>query len=210
MNARTWYDLGYRFAPRLPWELGPREELVDLVTRRRLRPGRVLDLGCGSGANAVFLARHGFEVVGVDFAPAALAKARSAAAAAEVDLELVEADLTDLSASSLGTFDLLVDYGTLDDLPPDGRDRYVANVLPLAAPKSQFLLWCFEWPPRRRDRLLRLHPLVPGEVDRRFGERYEIERIAGTAPDLRRLVAAYATYLMTRRSTPTRAEVPAA
>ena len=41
----------------------------------RLPPGRAVDLGCGTGANAVFLAQHGFDVTGIDFAPAALAKA---------------------------------------------------------------------------------------------------------------------------------------
>jgi uncharacterized Rossmann fold enzyme len=46
----------------------------------------------------------------------------------------------------LGTFDLLVDYGTLDDLVPKDRDLYVKNVLPLTRPGSQFVLYAHGWP----------------------------------------------------------------
>jgi SAM-dependent methyltransferase len=197
MASRGLYNLGYRWF-RMPWEIGPRQELVELVRAGQLRPGRAVDLGCGTGANAVFLARHGFDVTGVDFAPAALAKATTRAAEAGVQVRFVEDDLTSLR-HRLGTFDLLVDYGTLDDLSPADRARYVDNVLPLAGPGARFLLWCFQWPPRRLDRWLHLRPITPNEVDRRFGDAFTIERIAGTdPPQLRRLIPGFAAYLMTR------------
>jgi hypothetical protein len=43
VNPRQFYDLGYRFF-RMPWEIGPRQELVELVTAGRLLPGRAVDL----------------------------------------------------------------------------------------------------------------------------------------------------------------------
>jgi SAM-dependent methyltransferase len=199
VNPRFFYDVGYRFF-RMPWEVGPRDELVELVESGRLRPGRAIDLGCGTGANAVYLARHGFDVTGVDFAAAGLAKARAAADLAGVPLTLVRADLTggDLR-SRVGEFDLLVDYGTLDDLSADKRDRYLSTVLPLARPGADFLLWCFEWQPRRRDRWLRFPTMRPGEVERRFGDHFAVRRIGGTpVPDPRRLIPGHAAYLMTR------------
>lgn len=196
-SARLFYNVGYRLA-RMPWETGPREELVELVESGRLRPGRAVDLGCGTGANAMFLAERGFDVTGVDFAPTALAKARAAANGAGVVVRFVEADLTDLRVP-LGTFDVLVDYSTLDELAPSARDRYVSGVVPLARPGAQFLLWCFEWMPRRRDRLVGLRSMAPGEVEQRFGSAFQVERISATpTPDMRRLVPAVAVYLMTR------------
>ncbi len=78
----------------MPWESGPRSELVELVSSGRLAPCRALDLGCGSGANAVFLAEHGFEVTGADFAAAALDKADRLAKAVGVDVVWVS-DPTD-------------------------------------------------------------------------------------------------------------------
>jgi cyclopropane fatty-acyl-phospholipid synthase-like methyltransferase len=195
VNPRAFYQIGYRFF-RMPWEIGPRDELVSLVRDGRLPPGRAVDLGCGTGANAVFLARHGFDVTGIDFAASGLAKARARAVEAGVRASFVQGDLTDLP-EGLGQFDLLVDYGTLDDLSPAKRDRYLANVVPLAASGSRFLLWCFEWPPRRFD----LNPMVPGEVEARFSDAFAVERIAGTErPDRRRLIPGYAVYLMTRRA----------
>jgi len=195
MAARTFYNTAYRLA-RMPWEIGPRPELVELVESGRLTPGRAIDLGCGTGANAVFLAQHGFEVTGVDFAPAALRKAEAKAAAAGVRVRFVEDDLTGLR-HRLGPFDLLVDYGTLDDLPAAKRDRYVETVVPLAAPGARFLLWCFEWPPRRLDRWLHFLPMAPGEVERRFGDAFEIEVLV-RSPVRRRVIAGHAAYLMTR------------
>jgi SAM-dependent methyltransferase len=195
--ARHLYNTAYRFF-RMPWEIGPRAELVDLVESGRLAPGRAIDLGCGTGANAVFLAQHGFTVTGVDFASAALAKARHKARLAEVAVDFVEGDLTALDPS-LGTFDLLVDYGTFDDLNDADRRRYVDSVSTLARPATQFLLWCFEWQPRRRDRWLGMRTVVPGEIVTRFGARCHIERIAGSEPNPRKFIAAHAAYLMSYR-----------
>jgi SAM-dependent methyltransferase len=199
MNPRVFYNVAYRFA-RMPWEIGPRAELVDLVRSGQLQPGRTVDLGCGTGANAVFLAQRGFDVTGIDFAPAALAKARAAATAAGVSVRFVVDDLTRLR-HRLGPFDLLVDYGSFDDLSASRRARYLDNVLPLAAPGARFLLWGFEWPPRRRDRWIPLNQLLPGEVQQRFGTAFDIERIGGTdRPDPRKFIPGYAVYLMTGRA----------
>jgi SAM-dependent methyltransferase len=194
---RLFYELGYRFF-RMPWESGPREELVGLVESGCIAPCRAIDLGCGTGSNAIFLAQQGFDVVGVDFAGSALEKARQRANAAGVRAQFVMDDLTDLRRVR-GTFDLLVDYGALDDLRPWDRDRYVRNVLPLARPGSRYLLWCFEWPTRWWERALFAMALEPGEVEHRFGKYFEIDHIAEKAKRLgwpRRI----AVYLMTRKS----------
>jgi SAM-dependent methyltransferase len=192
--TKQFYNLGYRFF-RMPWEIGPRAEIVELVTSGRLRPGRAADLGCGTGANAIFLAQQGFEVTGIDFAPAGLAKARRRAAEAGVTADFVQADLTSLPPG-LGPFDLLVDYGTLDDLSDVDRERYVAGVAALAAPGAEFFLWCFEWPPRRCDRWTGMRTMAPGEVQRRFAAHFDMQRLGGTqTPGLRGFIPGTAFYL---------------
>lgn len=72
---KQFYELGYRYF-RMPWEVGPRQEVVGLVENGRIAPCRAIDLGCGTGANAVFLAQQGFEVTGVDCAASAIENAR--------------------------------------------------------------------------------------------------------------------------------------
>jgi len=200
---RLFYELGYRYF-RMPWEMGPREELVGLVESGRFAPCRAIDLGCGTGSNAIFLAQQGFDVTGVDFAASAIEKARRRADAAGVRAQFVVDDLTNLRQVQ-GTFDFLMDYGTLDDLRPKDRDLYMRNVLPLTHPDSHYLLWCFEWPLRRWERLLfqvaffGAMALEPGEAERRFGEHFEIERIAGKT-NLSGWPRGFAAYLMTRKA----------
>lgn len=198
---KLFYEIMYRYF-RAPWDIGPREELVALVESGRLQPGRAIDLGSGTASNSIFLAEHGFDVTGVDFSPAAIEKGRADAQAAGVEVNFFIDDLTDLQYAS-GTFDLLVDYGTLDDLVPKDRDLYMKNVLPLTRPGSQFLLYAFEWQLRWWERLLfriaffGAMALEPGEVERRFGEDFTIERIVEEI-DYSKWPPGYAVYLMTR------------
>jgi RNA polymerase sigma-70 factor (ECF subfamily) len=72
----------------------------------RLPRGTALDIGCGDGTNAVWLASHGWEVTGVDWSSVALAKAQARAEAAGVAVDWIEADLMDWSPPA-GAFDLV-------------------------------------------------------------------------------------------------------
>lgn len=198
--ARFLYNLGYRYF-RVPWDGGPRTELMQLVESGRLRPGRAIDLGSGTGWNCIFLAQHGFRVTGVDFAAGAIELGRRRAQEAGVEVEFVQDDLTRLQHVD-GTFDLLVDYGTLDDLNPNDRDRYIRNVLPLTHPGSRILLFAFEWEPRRWEQILHARmALRPGEAESRFRPYFDIERYAGETLSTG-FIRGWAVYLMTRNSTP--------
>ena len=203
---RRLYDLMYRWGA--PWEGGARADLVELVeggelTPERLPPGRAIDLGCGSGANAVYLARHGFEVVGVDFSPIALAKARRHADVSGVAsrVRFVEGDLTAPSIPGVdGPFDLLVDYGTLDDLAGARRRQMAATITRLARPGASFLLWCFYASRSELPRMSFSGPsrvsgaVSPGEEAALFGASFEITRLADKEPG-----RPFAAFLMRRR-----------
>jgi SAM-dependent methyltransferase len=141
------YDAMYRRGA--PWEMGPRTELVQLVTGGRLSPealppGRAVDLGCGTGANACFLAEQGFEVTGVDFSKVALAKAERLAAEKGLTARFVEGDVTAaVIPGAEGPFDLVVDYGTLDDLRRARRPAMARTIARLTRPGGVALVWCF-------------------------------------------------------------------
>ena len=189
MVGRWAYDLLYR--RRAPWEGPPRAELVGLVESGRLVPGRAVDLGCGSGANAIFLAEHGFDVVGVDFSPVALAKAERAAAesTARERVRFIRGDLTaDVIHGLDGTFDLVVDYGTLDDLRGAKRRAMAAWFPRLVRPGGHALLWCFYGPfdglpwfsLTRQSRLA--GGLAVGEEQDLFAADFSIERLPEPPP----------------------------
>jgi SAM-dependent methyltransferase len=191
----------YRYsAIPIPYDTGPREALVSLVESGRINPCRAIDLGSGTASNAIYLAQHGFDVTGVDFSPAAIEMGHVRAHEAGVEVAFIGDDHTNLQHVS-DTFDQLVDYGTLDDLRLHQRDLYMKNVLPLTHQGRLFLLYCFEWELRWWERLLAGlggMALEPGETERRFGEYFEIERVAGEKTGSR-FRPAYATYLMTRK-----------
>lgn len=94
-----------------PWDTGePEPELIRVLDAHAVPRGRALEVGCGTGTNAVYLARRGFEVTATDISPTALAAARERAAKAGVDVMWVEADL--LSEPNLGEgYDLVLDRG---------------------------------------------------------------------------------------------------
>ena len=117
MDRDAW-DERYR-AEGLLWRAEPNQFLVAEVAH--LAPGRALDLACGEGRNAVWLARLGWDVTGVDFSPVALGKARDLMAEAGVDVNWIEADL-DTWEPPPHSFDLVVSlYLHL----PAGRRRLV-------------------------------------------------------------------------------------
>lgn len=95
-----------------PWDSGvPSEALKNLVDSGLVKPCRVLELGCGTGTNAIFLAQSGFEVTAVDLSQTALASARSKAQQAGVSISFLEADVTKLP-SNLEPFAFVFDRGT--------------------------------------------------------------------------------------------------
>jgi 2-polyprenyl-3-methyl-5-hydroxy-6-metoxy-1,4-benzoquinol methylase len=96
-------------------------ELATLVEgSTALAPGRALDLGCGTGTQAVYLAKHGWQVTGVDAVERALAQARRRAEAAGVNVRWMDGDVTQLTSLGLGDgFNLLHDRGcfTISPIP---------------------------------------------------------------------------------------------
>jgi SAM-dependent methyltransferase len=185
--VKRWaYDLMYRVWA--PWDaVGVRDDLRTLVDSGRVTPHshhRAVDLGCGTGANAVYLAEHGFEVVGVDFSPVALAKAERRARQTGVSCRFVAGDLTGDLTDLDGTFDLVLDFGTLDDLAPAGRRAMADNVRRLTTPGALFLFWCFYADPAALPRFSftgpsRAVPVIrPGEEQDLFGDAFTIEPLS--------------------------------
>jgi SAM-dependent methyltransferase len=209
--GRRAYDVMYRFGA--PWEGADRIELRQLVQDGRcapetLRPAgapaaRAIDLGCGAGGVAIELAEAGFAVTGVDFSPVALAKARAAARRRGLGTDRVTFLSGDLTAGHVpgvaGPFDLLVDYGTLDDLPAKGRTAMARYISGLARPGARFFLFAFS---ARREDLPRLSfagpsrafpGLLPGEVERLFAPAFRVDVLE--APTRTRHIG---TYLLER------------
>jgi SAM-dependent methyltransferase len=101
------------------------ENLAEWVAQGRLAAERVLDLGCGPGRNAIWLAHAGFTVDAVDLSPAAVAWARERADTAGVDVRFTCGDAFSAALPS-AQYDLVYDSGCLHHLPPHRRISYLA------------------------------------------------------------------------------------
>lgn len=103
----------------------------------KLPPGRALDLACGSGRNAVWLAARGWTVTGVDFSDVALAQARALAAERGVEVEWVEGDLLEWQPAD-GAFDLVAVLYL--QVPADERRGILARAAAAVAPGGTLLV----------------------------------------------------------------------
>lgn len=106
-----------------PWDVGRAQAaIVKLAEEGRIR-GRVLDAGCGSGDNALFLAARGCDVLGIDYVPAAIAQAQKKARDQSSTATFQVADALDLA--NLGEqFDAVLDSGLLHVFTDESRARY--------------------------------------------------------------------------------------
>ena len=124
-----------------PWDTGiSPPELREFIDTHK--PGRAIDIGCGTGTNVVTLTRAGWQVTGVDFAPRAISLAKRKTKEAGVRAELKVADATKLDGIS-GPFDLVFDLGCLHGIPSALQAQYLDQLDRILAPNGFFLLYAF-------------------------------------------------------------------
>ncbi|WP_438305733.1 class I SAM-dependent methyltransferase [Streptomyces sp. HUAS TT11] len=122
----------------------PDESLADYLDQDLITPGRALDLGCGPGRNALFLASRGFEVDAVDLSPTALTWAEDRAHETGADVRFICGDAFQLVGTELtGPYDLVVDSGCFHHLPPHRRVSYLALLDRALTPGGHLALTCF-------------------------------------------------------------------
>lgn len=119
----------------LIWKADPNRFLVEEL--QALAPGRALDVACGEGRNAVWLASKGWHVTGVDFSRAGLAKAQRLATDRGVEVAWVEADVVEWRPPT-ASFDLVVVMYL--HLPAEQRRRALAHAAAALAPGGVLLV----------------------------------------------------------------------
>ncbi len=168
-----FWDDAYRSTP--PWDIGRAQPVfVELVQREELKPGRVLDVGCGTGENALFLAQNGFTVTGIDLAREAIRAAKAKASQRNL---LVQFEVRDALATGFenGQFDSVIDSGLFHTFTDEFRPLYVGEIARILRRSDTYFMLCFsdkeptDWGgPRRVSR---------AEVEASFSPRFEIRYI---------------------------------
>jgi SAM-dependent methyltransferase len=125
-----------------PWDTNAPKENVIAWEEGGWIQGNVLDIGCGLGDNAIYLAKSGHKVTGLDISPTALIIAQRRAKEAGVNVKFAVTDSTTLKGY-VHAFDTIVDSGMFHCLNDDGKRSYAAAAHRATTPGAIMLLSCF-------------------------------------------------------------------
>lgn len=174
-----WEEM-YKSRP--PWDIGrPQPVFVKLFRDGVIKRGRVLDVGCGTGENSLFLAKGGCAVTGVDIVPRAIKLAREKATERRLHVRFSVCNVLSLGLCfRKEEFDTAIDLGLFHALEDLERPVYVGQVARVLKDGGQYFMMCFsdkqpgDWGPRR---------VSKEEIIQSFSPLFEVNYIEDTAFD---------------------------
>lgn len=127
-----------------PWEREQAPAQLQRLVVEFPHPGAALDVGCGTGRDAVYLTQQGWTVTAIDSVPQALDAARARAKEAGVEVNWVQGDVTELERAGIGEgFNLLLDRGCFHGLSDRARERCAHGITNAATTGAQLLMFAF-------------------------------------------------------------------
>ncbi|NLG98776.1 MAG: class I SAM-dependent methyltransferase [Chloroflexi bacterium] len=174
MNAliyRLMYWLGMS-----RWDSGVTPpEVVEAFQAGNIPPGPVIDLGCGTGTNVIYMAMQGRQAIGIDFVPEAISKAREKAKKAGVSgqTQFYTADVTRLKEMDLPALAFALDMGCFHGLSLEGQHGYIEGLAHLLVPGGKYMLYTLQ--PRKEAGIS--YGMAPEHVQQVFSPWFEIDRI---------------------------------
>jgi len=136
----------YRNIPleEIPWNIEtPPDALVELVDNGKVKPCKTIDLGCGTGNYAIYLASVGFDVTGIDISSTAIKIAKENAKKKRVKCNFLVANVLSNLDEVKERFEFAYDWELLHHMFPEQRRIYVENVHRILNPKGKYLTVCF-------------------------------------------------------------------
>jgi cyclopropane fatty-acyl-phospholipid synthase-like methyltransferase len=171
----SFFDVAYEGTP--PWDIGRPQATIVRQAEAGEISGSVLDVGCGTGENALHLAERGHQVLGVDAAPAAIERASAKARDRGIEAKFLVWDA--LRLAELGqTFDTAIDVGLFHSFQDEERPVYANNLRTVLQPGGRYYLLCWsernEWGygPRR---------VTQAEIRGTFADGWSVESIDDAA-----------------------------
>ena len=136
----------YRGIPpeNIPWNMPkPPALLVEAVETGKIKPCKGVDLGCGTGSYAVWMAQNGFDMTGIDFSEQAVRLAEELAKSKDVSCRFVAVDLLGDLKEFHGSFGFAYDWELMHHIFPKDRRKYVQNVHHILRPGGKYLSVAF-------------------------------------------------------------------
>lgn len=120
----------------------PDENLVDYFKNKILTSGKVLELGCGPGRNAIYLSNHGFDVDAVDLSELSIQWASERAKNRNLHVNFIQKNIFDFDIQE-GVYDMVYDSGCFHHIAPHRRMNYLSLIDKALKPGGVFGLTCF-------------------------------------------------------------------
>ena len=120
----------------------PPEELVKIIESGKVKPCKVIDIGCGEGFYSIYLASKGFTVTGIDISEKAIKYAKQNSRKQGLDIKFIAMGITDLDRLN-ESFDFVLEWALMHHIIPSHRERYVKNVSRILNPGGKYLSVCF-------------------------------------------------------------------
>lgn len=136
---RLFFQYWYFGQPKWDTGISPPELLTFI---KEHQPGRAIDIGCGTGTNVVTLAKAGWQVTGVDFAPRAIQLAKRKVKEAGLRADLSNEDVTTMRGLQ-GPYDLALDIGCFHGIPREGQTKYLIQLDRILAPQGIWIMYGF-------------------------------------------------------------------
>ncbi|MEE9443516.1 MAG: class I SAM-dependent methyltransferase [candidate division Zixibacteria bacterium] len=146
MNIRDQMDKIYRDIPpeNIPWNISESPELlINLFESGKIKPGKIVDLGCGVGNYSIWLAQKGFDVTGIDISQQAINLAMKQAENVGIKCRFFACDLLGDLKEFHYSFDFAMDWEVLHHIFPEDRPTYMENVHKLLKANGQYFTVCF-------------------------------------------------------------------
>ena len=156
-----------------PWDIGRAQPAIVRLAETGQITGSILDVGCGTGENVLYLAEHGYAAAGVDGAPTAINKARAKAKRRGLNASFEVADALNLPTPER-QFDTLIDSGLFHVFSDDERPRFRESLGRVVRSGGTYFLMCFsdhqpgDWGPRR---------VTQAEIRAVFGDGWRVNSI---------------------------------
>ena len=136
---RLLFQYWYFGQPKWDTGISP-PELLDFIEKHK--PARAIDIGCGTGTNLITLAKAGWQVTGVDFAPRAIRLARRKLKSNSIEADLRVSDATDLKGIN-GPYEMALDIGCFHSIHEDGKAKYLQQLDRILAQRGFWLMYGF-------------------------------------------------------------------